>query len=85
MIIRAKGKVPTRDIPIITRDELESDWRKARECFEQALAQKIETNRLYVAAATKLNTIERLVKRVKKQEMLAKRVAARSFTKNVDS
>lgn len=79
MILTAKKQLPTRDIPITTRGELESEWRKAKECFDQALARKTETDLLYVAAATQLNTIERLVKKMEHQATLAKREANRSI------
>ena len=79
MIAPAKQGILTRDIPTVTRDELASDWRNAKECFDQALAQKTEADRVYVAAATRLNTIERQVKKLEKQDAHALREAAKSL------
>ena len=73
MIVLAKNNIPTTDVPTMTRDELESEWRKAKECFYEARAQKIETDRLYVVAANQLNTLERLMKKVERQAAFSKR------------
>jgi hypothetical protein len=73
MIVLAKNNSPTVDVPTMTRDELESEWRKANEYFYEARAQKVETDRLYVAAANQLNILERLMKKVERQEAFSKR------------
>jgi hypothetical protein len=80
MKILLKREVPTRDFPDMTRDELESEWDKTKECFDQALVQKIETDRIYVAAANKLNILERLVKKVDQRAALERRAAAKSLS-----
>jgi hypothetical protein len=77
IVLTKKGEVPIRDFPNMTRNELESESRDAKECFDQALVQKIETDRIYVAAATRLNTVDRLMKKVEQRVALAKRTAAR--------
>ncbi len=79
MIALTKREVPTGDFHDMTRDELESEWRKAQECFDQVLVQKTETDRIYVAAATRLNTLDRLVKKVEQRAVVAKREAAKSL------
>ena len=73
--------VPTRDFPDMMPDELESEWRKAKECFDQALVQKIETDRIYLAAATRLNTLDRVVKRVEQRAIFARREAAKDLVR----
>jgi hypothetical protein len=73
MIVLAKNNIPTRDMPTMSRDELESEWHKAQEYFYEVRAQKIETDRLYIAAANQLNTVERLMKKVERQEAFSKR------------
>jgi predicted ribosome quality control (RQC) complex YloA/Tae2 family protein len=77
MKILHKREVPTRDFTDMTRNELESEWDKTKECFDQALVQKIETDRIYVAAANKLNILERLVKKVDQRAAVASRSAAK--------
>jgi hypothetical protein len=77
MIVLPRRDVPTRDFPDMTPDELESEWRKAKECFDQALVQKIETDRIYLAAATRLNTLDRVVKKVEQRAIFAEREAAK--------
>ena len=81
-MILAKKDVSAMEAPNMSRDELESEWRKAKECFDKALAQKAEVDKLYVAAATQLNMLERLVKRVEKQDRFSRRVAARTRTED---
>ncbi|HEX8597617.1 MAG TPA: hypothetical protein VF952_03780 [Chloroflexia bacterium] len=63
----------------MTRAELESEWRNARVSFEQALAAKTEADRVYVAAATRLNTLDRLVKQVEQRAAAAKRAAVKAL------
>ena len=81
MMVLAKKEDPRMEHPDMTRNELESQWREAKECFDEALAQKVEVDRIYVAAANRLNTLERLVKKVEKQEMLARQQAAKLRTR----
>ncbi|HEX8230765.1 MAG TPA: hypothetical protein VF826_15825 [Chloroflexia bacterium] len=64
----------------MTRDELASEWRKARVSFDQALAEKTEADRIYLAAAVRLNTLDRLVKQVEQRAAVAKRAAAKALT-----
>ena len=61
----------------MTTAELESEWRATKVCFDQALAQKIETDRIYVAAATRLNTLDRLMKKVVQRTAATRREDAR--------
>lgn len=79
MIMIPKRDVSTEDLSHMTRDELESERRKAKECFDLALVQKTGTDRIYVDAATWLNTLDRLVKKVEQRAALAKRAADRSL------
>jgi hypothetical protein len=73
MIVLAKNDIPTEGVPTVSRDELASEWRKAKEYFYEARAKKIETDHLYVAAANRLNTLERLVKKAERQAAFSKR------------
>ncbi len=82
MITLLKREVPAVDFPDMTRDELAIEWRKAKGCFDQALAQKTETDRVYVAAATRLNTLDRLVKKVEQREAVDRRAAAKSLVRS---
>ena len=74
-----RREIAAGDFPEMTRDELASEWRNAKECFDQALVQKTETDRIYVAAATRLNTLDRLVKQVEQRAAVAKRAAAKAL------
>ncbi len=80
MITLLKREIPVRDDIGMTRDELESEWIKAKECFDQALAQKTEADRIYIAAATQLNTLDRLVKKVEQRAAGVRRQAAKSLS-----
>jgi hypothetical protein len=77
MITLPKREASSGDLPEMTRAELDSEWRKAKACFDQALAQKTETDRQYVAAATKLNTLDRMVKKVEQRAAVDRRAAAK--------
>lgn len=79
MITLLKRDAATDDFPDMTREELDSEWRKAKKCFDQALAEKTDVDRAYVAAATRLNTLERLVKKVEQRAAVARREAAKSL------
>jgi hypothetical protein len=77
IVLTRKSEVPTRDFPDMTRNELESERSRAKECFDEALVQKTETDRIYVAAATRLNRVDRMVKKVEQRVALARRTAAK--------
>ena len=79
MIILPIYESSQRDFPDMTRDQLESERRTLQACLDQALAQKIEADRIYVAAATKLNTLERAIKKIEQHEAAARREYARSL------
>ena len=79
MITLPRRKATTEAPPDMTHDELQIEWRKAKVCFDQALIEKTECDRIYVAAATWLNTLERLVKKVEQRSAVDKREAARSL------
>ena len=83
MITMTKREIPTRDFPDMTTDELESEWLVAKGCFDRARAQKIETDRLYLAAATRLNTLDRLVKKAEQRAALDRRAAAKSLLNSI--
>ena len=71
--------VATRDLPDMLPEELEREWRKAKECFDQARALKQETDRNYIAAANRLNMLDRLAKKVGQRAAIESRAAARSL------
>jgi hypothetical protein len=79
MINLTRKAVATEDIPDLTRNELESEWSKAKELFDEALAQKTEADRIYIAAANRLNLVERMVKKVEQRAVVAKRAAAKAL------
>jgi hypothetical protein len=72
-----RSETPSRDVPDMTNAELNRERSEAVECFDQALAQKAETDRIYVAAATRLNTLDRMVKKVEQRAAVNRRAAAR--------
>lgn len=82
MIALPKKEVLMRNFAEMTSDELDSEWSEARECLDHALVKKTETDRAYVAAATRLNTVERLVRKVEKRAAVAKRAAAKSLLRS---
>ena len=61
----------------MTSDELSREWHEAKDSFDRALAQKIETDRIYVAAATRLNTLDRQVKKVEQRSAVERRAAGK--------
>jgi hypothetical protein len=77
--IPRQKEAPVNDFPDMTRNDLEREWQEAKERFDQALANKIEVDQIYVAAANELNTLERLVKKVEQQKAVAKRKATKSL------
>jgi hypothetical protein len=78
MLTFPKIEDPAQDFPAMTRDELETKQCEAREYFDRALLQKIETDRIYVAAATRLNTLDRLVRKVQQRAAVDRRAAAKA-------
>jgi len=60
-------------------DELLAEWTNAKRVFDQALIQKTETDRIFVAAANKLNALERVVKKVQRRAVVARRSEAKSL------
>jgi hypothetical protein len=73
MLVLTKNHIPTKDAPPLSHEELQVEWRKANEYFFEVRAQKVETDRLYVAAANQLNTLERQLKKVERQAAFSKR------------
>jgi hypothetical protein len=61
--------------------DLEEEWRKALERYDRARARKNEVDLIYVEAATELNAIERLVKKMEKRQELARREQERAFAR----
>ncbi len=83
MVTMLKRQDPSEDFLDISYDELLVEWNTAKKRFDQALVQKTETDRIFVAAANKLNTLERLVKKVERRALVARRSAARSLLRTV--
>ncbi|MEA2576077.1 MAG: hypothetical protein QOH93_3375 [Chloroflexia bacterium] len=79
MIVLNKSEVTVRDFPTTSRRELEGEWLEAKDDFNQALANKTAMDSIYVVAATRLNALERIVKRVAQQKAAAIRKAAQSL------
>jgi hypothetical protein len=69
---------PPEDFLDMTLDELLAEWTNAKRRFDQALLQKTEADRIYVAAANKLNALERVMKKVERRAVVARRSAAKS-------
>ena len=74
-----RREIATRDLPDMPPLERDREWSKAKVCFDQALAQKQETDRIYKAAANRLNQIERVVKKELQLSASISRAAARSL------
>ena len=72
-----RSEAPGGDFPDMTGAELDRKYRDAKECFDQALAEKNRADRIYVAAATRLNTLDRMVKKVEQRAAANRRAAAR--------
>jgi hypothetical protein len=79
MIFLPRREVTIGDFPDMNRDELDIEWRKAKVSFDQALAQKTETDSIYIAAANRLNTFDRVVKKVEQRAAANRREAAKSL------
>lgn len=79
MVTMLNRQDPSNDSPDITYDELMVEWSSAKRGFDHALIQKTETDRIFVAAANKLNTLERVVKKVERRAVVARRSAAKSL------
>jgi hypothetical protein len=73
---------PSEDFLDMTLDELLAEWTNAKKRFDQALIQKTETDRIFVAAANKLNALERVVKKVQRRAVVAQRSAAKSILRS---
>jgi hypothetical protein len=70
---------PSEDFLDMTLNELLAEWTNAKRGFDQALIQKTETDRIFVAAANKLNALERVVKKVQRRAIVARRSEAKSL------
>ena len=85
MITQRRKDFSTGDLPEMTRDELEREWHKARESYDEALVQKTAMDQIYLAAANKLNKLDRLIQKVERNAADAKRAAARTLLLNEKS
>jgi hypothetical protein len=83
MVTMLKRQEPSEDFLDMTLDELLAEWTNAKKRFDQALIQKTETDRIFVAAANKLNALERVVKKVQRRAVVAQRSAAKSILRSV--
>ena len=79
MLTIPRSDFATRDIPEMSPAQLKDEWRKAKECFDQARFQKQEADSNYVAAANKLNMLDRLAKKVEQRAAQDRRAAAKSL------
>ena len=79
MMTMPRREIATRDLAVMPPAEREREWRKAKECFDKALVEKTETDRIYVAAANKLNMLDRLAKKEIQRAAITSRAAARSL------
>jgi hypothetical protein len=79
MVTMISRQAPTQDFLDITYDELLVEWNTAKKSFDQVLIQKTETDRIFVAAANKLNTLERVIKKVERRAVVARRSEAKSL------
>ena len=77
MMTIPRSEFATRDLPEMPPEELESEWLKAKADFDQARLQKQESDRAYVAAANRLNMLDRLAKKVEQRAALDRRAAAK--------
>ena len=79
MVTMLNRQDPSEDFLDMTLNELLAEWTNAKRGFDQALIQKTETDRIFVAAANKLNALERVVKKVQRRAVVARRSAAKSL------
>jgi hypothetical protein len=79
MVTMLNRQDPSDDFLDMSYDELLVEWTNAKKRFDQALIQKTETDRIFVAAANKLNALERVVKKVQRRAVVAGRSAAKSL------
>jgi hypothetical protein len=79
LTMQTKSEAPSRDFPDMSSAELDRRYREAEESFVQARAQKTEADRIYVAAATRLNTLDRMVKKEAQREVVNRRAAAKAL------
>ena len=63
----------------MTHNELVIGWEEARARFNEARANKIEADRIYLAAANQLNTFERLIKKVDRQKASEQRKVTKAL------
>jgi hypothetical protein len=82
MVTMLKRQDPSEDSLDMTLDELLAEWTNARKHFDQALTKKTEADRIFVAAANKLNALERVVKKVERRAVVAQRNAAKSILRS---
>lgn len=79
MVTMLNRQDPSEDFLDMTLNELLAEWTNAKRGFDQALIQKTETDRIFVAAANKLNALERVVKKVQRRAIVARRSEAKSL------
>jgi len=79
MVTMLNRQDPSEDFLDMTLNELLAEWTNAKRDFDQALIQKTETDRIFVAAANKLNALERVVKKVQRRAVVARRSEAKSL------
>jgi hypothetical protein len=79
MVTMLNRQDPSEDFLDMTLNELLAEWTNAKRGFDQALIQKTETDRIFVAAANKLNALERVVKKVQRRAVVARRSEAKSL------
>jgi len=77
LTMQTKSEAPGRDFPDMSSAELDRRYREAKESFDEALAQKTKADRIYVAAAIRLNALDRMVKKVEQRAAANRRAAAR--------
>jgi hypothetical protein len=79
MVTMLNRQDPSEDFLDMTLNELLAEWTNAKRGFDQALIQKTETDRIFVASANKLNALERVVKKVQRRAVVARRSEAKSL------
>jgi hypothetical protein len=73
MIVLTNKDTVKREIPTMSRDELEHQWCEAKAIYEQVQAQKKEIDRIHLAAANELNRLERLINKANRRALTAGR------------
>lgn len=79
MMNLTRREIATRDLPDMPPLEREREWSKAKDCFDKALVEKTETDRIYIAAAHRLNMLDRLAKKEIQRAAIISRAAAKSL------